>query len=263
MSIPVRSDQDYLNISRIINHPPSVANGQVVVHEQLLSAIEGLAHKDSARVATQANINLAAPGATIDGITMVSGDRVLVRSQTAPAENGIYIFNGAATPMTRAPDASTFDELEAATLSVEEGTSVNLSYRQSAINGTLGTTGVTFAPFGTGAPAASETQAGVVELATAAETTAGVSNSLAVTPASLAGSVFANKTFAATIGDGTATSYAVTHNFNTRDVQVQAWETSGLFREVFVQKQLTSVNAVTIVFSSAPAAGAIRIVVKA
>ena len=63
---------------------------------------------------------------------------MLVRAQTSGAENGIYVWNGAATPMTRALDASTFDELEQATTTVEEGTSAGTTYRQTAVNGTLG-----------------------------------------------------------------------------------------------------------------------------
>lgn len=49
-------------------------------------------------------INLSAPGTTIDGVTMSAGDRVLVWQQASAAANGIYVWNGAAVPMTRAPD---------------------------------------------------------------------------------------------------------------------------------------------------------------
>ena len=102
------TDLDLQSVSKVINVPTPSAAGDAVPKSYVDSAVEGLAWKDSARVSTQGDINLASPGATIDGITMASQDRVLVRSQTAPAENGIYVWNGAATTMTRSLDASTF-----------------------------------------------------------------------------------------------------------------------------------------------------------
>jgi hypothetical protein len=47
------------------------------------------------------NINTASPGATIDGVTMVAGDRVLLPYQTTGNQNGVWIWNGAAVAMTR------------------------------------------------------------------------------------------------------------------------------------------------------------------
>ena len=78
---------------------------------------------ESARVATDSNINLAAHG-VIDGVTLVSGDRVLVKDQTAPAENGVYVSDG--TGLTRALDADTAQDLDGGTfVFVEEGTNAN------------------------------------------------------------------------------------------------------------------------------------------
>lgn len=68
---------------------------------------QGLDVKDSVRAASTVNITLSTPGATIDGVTMASGDRVLVKDQSAGAQNGIYVWNGAAAAMTRATDANT------------------------------------------------------------------------------------------------------------------------------------------------------------
>lgn len=53
------------------------------------------------------NVNLAAPGAVINGVTMAVGMRFLVVDQTLSEENGIYVWNGAAVPATRATDANT------------------------------------------------------------------------------------------------------------------------------------------------------------
>lgn len=255
------TDIDMQSVSKITNLPAATADGDAVRFSQLNAAIEGLAWKDSCRVATQANLNLASPGATIDGVTMVSQDRVLVRAQTDAAFSGIYIWNGASSAMTRSLDASTFDELEQAVTSVEEGTSVGTTYRQTAVNGTLGTTTVTWAVFGTSAPAASETTSGTAELATQAETDAGTDDLRIVTPLKLATWSGRIKKVASNIGDGTATTYTVTHNLNTRDVIVRLFPNSGQYDDVEVDVQRTSVNAVALVFATAPASNAYRVVV--
>lgn len=261
MPTPVKTALDFENRRGITNLAPANAAGQPVVFEQLNQAIEGLAWKDNVRVATQANINLASPGAAVDGVTMATSDRVLVRAQSAGAENGIYIWNGAATPMTRAPDASTFDELEMAVATVDEGTSAGNTFRQTIVNGTLGVTTVTWASFGVSAAPASETTAGIAEIATQAEVDAGTDNARIVSPAGLAGWAGRPRKSFATIGDGVATSYTVTHNFNTRDIQVYAYETAGNFREVFVEKRHTTVNAVDLIFDAAPTTNSIRVAI--
>jgi len=56
------------------------------------------------RVAAATNITIASPGATINGVTMASGDRTLHTAQTAGAENGPWVWNGAASAMTRPAD---------------------------------------------------------------------------------------------------------------------------------------------------------------
>ena len=87
------------------------------------SVSQGLDPKNSVHVATTTNLNLSSPGGTIDGVTMVSGDRVLVKDQTTASQNGIYVWNGAASAMTRASDADSTTKLNGgAFVFVEEGT---------------------------------------------------------------------------------------------------------------------------------------------
>lgn len=263
MSVLVNAQLDFGGARRITNLAPATSAGQPVTFEQLNASIEGLAWKDNVRVASQVNVTVASPGATIDGITMATSDRVLLRAQTAQAENGIYIWNGAATPMTRALDASTFDELESAVVTSDEGSSAGASFRQTQVNGVIGTNNVVWASFGASASAASETSAGVAEIATQAETDTGTDDVRFVTPLKLATYSGRARRFANTYGDGTATSIAVVHNLGTLDVQVYVYETGGLKREVFVEKQHTSTTTVTLVFDTAPAASSMRVVVIA
>lgn len=260
MAKQILQDLDFNNVARLTNLPAPAAPNDAARLVDLNSAIEGLSWKDDVRVATQANTDLAAPGATIDGITMATSDRVLVMSQTAAAENGIYIWNGAAVPMTRSLDASTAAELEQAVVTVSEGTSAGTSKRQTAVNFTLETDAVTWGAFGTSAPAATETTAGIAELATQAETDAGTDDATIITPLKLANWSGRKRKGVADIGDGSATSYTLTHNFNTRDVTVAVYRNSGNYDEVAVEVR-HALDSVTLVFAAAPTTNQFRVVV--
>jgi hypothetical protein len=103
--------------------------------------------KDSVRAATTANITLAG-AQTIDGVSVVVGDRVLVKDQTAGQDNGIYIVGTVA--WTRSGDANTSAEVTAGMFTfVEEGTANGDSGWVLTTNGaiTLGTTPLAFTQF--------------------------------------------------------------------------------------------------------------------
>lgn len=256
MSKPVLSSLDFGGNSRILNLPDAASAQEPATLAQLNSAVEGLSWKDAVRVASVANINLASPGATIDGITMATNDRFLAKDQSTASQNGIYIWNGAATPATRALDASTSPELEQAITTVEEGTSAGATYRQTAINFTIDSGAVTWTSFGTSAGAASESGAGVAELATQGEVDTGTDDLRIVTPLKLATWSGRMRKTSGTIGDGSATAYTVTHNFNSRNVMVSVFKNSGNYDEVLVDITRPTVNSIVITFASAPAAAA-------
>lgn len=255
------TDLDFEGVARILNlldgtdpqHPATVA--------QLRAAIEGISWKQSVRVSTQGNVNLASPGASIDSISLTNGDRVLVRAQTDESQNGIYVWGGAATPMVRADDASTFAELEGAAVTVQEGTDGGVTYRQTAVNGTIGTDDILWTTFGTSAPNASETVAGVIEIATQGETDTGTDDVRALTPAKARNASWMVRKYATTIGDNTETQYTVTHNLNTRDVHVGVYEAASPYGEVNVQVEHTTVNTVTITAAAPVATNELRVVV--
>ncbi|MGL4300053.1 MAG: hypothetical protein ACRCW4_13365, partial [Candidatus Neomicrothrix subdominans] len=113
------------------------------------AATQGLAPKDSVRAATTANITLSAPQ-TIDGVSVIAGDRVLVKNQTTASQNGIYVV--AAGAWTRALDADTAADIKGAMVWVEEGTThADQAWLLTTDNITLGTTSLTFSQFGAGA----------------------------------------------------------------------------------------------------------------
>ena len=94
-----------LGTSKIQQNAVPTTGIDLVNKEYVDALVTGLDFKNSCIVATIANINLASAPATIDGITVVNGGRVLVKDQTNGEENGIYIYNGATNAMTRATDA--------------------------------------------------------------------------------------------------------------------------------------------------------------
>ena len=165
--------------------------------------------------------------------------------------------------MTRSPDASTSAELEQAVVTVEEGTSAGATFRQTTVNFTIDSGTVTWTAFGTAAGAASESSAGVIEIATQGETDTGTDDARAVTPLKLATYAGRKFKFAQDIGDGSATQYTVTHNFNTRDVQVEVYRNSGNYDSVLCDVDRTSVNAVRLTFAAAPTSNQFRVVVLA
>jgi hypothetical protein len=109
-------------------------------------------------------------------------------------------------------------------------------------------------------PSASTTVAGNVRLATSAETIAGSSSSIAITPAGLAAYTGFTKKFSQTIGDGTSTSIAVTHSLGTKDVAVSLREVSS-DAGVMTDWVATSTTVVTFSFSTAPTSSQYRVTI--
>lgn len=226
-------------------------------------ALQGIAWKASVRAATTAAGTLASSFANtsvIDGVTLATGDRILIKNQAAASENGIYTVNATGAP-TRATDADTGAEMAQAAVFIREGTTNAESAWVCSNDGTitLGTTGLTFVQFSTagGVQTATTTTAGITRYATPTEAAAKSIATAAVTPAGLA--PFTQK-YSATIGDGTSTSIAVTHNLGSQDVHVQVRDAS-TNAVVECDITMTSANVVTLGFVTAPAANSYRVVV--
>lgn len=78
-----------------------------------LAAPSAFDWKASARAVATSNINISSPGSTIDGVSLSSGDRVLLTAQSTASQNGLWTWNGAAVAMTRPSDFDASSEVTA------------------------------------------------------------------------------------------------------------------------------------------------------
>jgi hypothetical protein len=122
------------------------------------NSLAGLKWKAPVRVATTVTGTLAsayANGQSVDGISLVTGDRILLKDQSTQTENGIYTVNASGAP-TRALDADSSAELLNATVFVVQGTAnADKAYTQTTnvAGGTgpvIGSDNIVFAQFGGG-----------------------------------------------------------------------------------------------------------------
>ena len=117
------------------------------------SVASGLDVKDSVRAASTGNLTISGPGLSVDGVSLSAGDRVLLKDQSTGSENGIYLWTGAASAMTRATDMDGADEFVGSFFFVEEGTVNSDQGFVCSTNGTIsvGSTAIAFTQFtGTG-----------------------------------------------------------------------------------------------------------------
>jgi len=112
--------------------------------------------KDSVRVASTGNVSLTSgssdleAGDTIDGVTLVAGDRVLLKNQSTASENGIYVAVASGGTPARSDDANASAEVTSGMFVwVEEGTSNGDQGYVLTTNNviTLNTTDLTFTQF--------------------------------------------------------------------------------------------------------------------
>lgn len=109
------------------------------------SLTTGLSWKNAVRAATTGNITLSGLQ-TVDGVSLVAGNRVLVKDQTTTSENGLYIV--ATGAWTRADDMNTAAEFDGAAVYVMEGTLwQSTGWTETATVGTVGTDSVVWAQF--------------------------------------------------------------------------------------------------------------------
>lgn len=103
--------------------------------------------KASVVAASTVNITTSNPAtSTFDGVTVTVGDRILLKNQTTPSQNGIWIFATSSTAMTRATDMDAWAEVPGAFVAVETGTlwADTVWLCTADAGGTINTTAITW-----------------------------------------------------------------------------------------------------------------------
>jgi len=242
------------------------------------SLAQGLSVKKSCRAASTANIaDLANASVSMDGITLVEGDRVLLKDQSTQSENGIYAVGAVAAGMaafTRADDAdAAADVVHGMFTLIEEGTANGKTGWILIIAGsaavTLGSTALTFQQF-TGlsditATGGLEKNGNTLSIAAIGALGAGVNNATLV-DVNTRGQITAtySSVYRATLtGDGSAAEFTVSHNLNNQYALVQVYDMAD-DKLVEVDVKAHDANTVKVNFASAPAnAATYKVVVVA
>lgn len=232
-------------------------------------AVQGLTWKAAANLLSTVNVALTGSTGTLNidtygALTSAdSGYRIVLTNQTDDTEDGIYVYtdNGTSYTLTRATDGNPYTELIGASIYIQEGTTkANTSWVQSNhyLTSFAGQTWVQIAGPGTltagnGINITSNVVSAVVE--------SGAGLSLSGSGLAIDTAVVVRK-YATSVGDGSNTTYTVTHNLGTKDVQVTVYDNSSPYAEVVVDVQHTSTTAIAVLFSVAPTSNQYRVVVQ-
>ena len=141
-----------LNSQKITGLAAPTADADAANKGYVDGVAQGLDVKDSVVATTTANGTLStafANGQSIDGVTLQTGDRILIKNQTTASQNGIYNVNASGAP-SRATDMGTGSNAAGAFVFVEQGT-VNAENGFTCTSDTgsavVGTNNLTFAQF--------------------------------------------------------------------------------------------------------------------
>lgn len=150
-AIPAPTASLDLSDEKIINLADGVAASDAVTKGQLDNAIAGLHWKESVRVATTTDGTLASDftnGDTVDGQSLTTGDRILIKNQASASENGIYVVKASGQP-DRSSDMNTASEFAGSAVFIRQGTT-NADSAWVCTNDappTVGSTAINFSQF--------------------------------------------------------------------------------------------------------------------
>ncbi len=183
---------------------------------QVEQSAAGISSKPPVRAVATANVASLSGSQTIDGVTLVAGDRVLLTAQTAGAQNGPYVVASGA--WTRPPAGQDNDELTPGALwLVLAGTANTGTQWRLATTGTItvGTTAVSIVQFGAGATYTAGLGLTLTGNAFAVGAGTGITVSTGVTAIDTA--VVGRKFVGTITGDGATTAFTLTHNLGNAD----------------------------------------------
>jgi hypothetical protein len=226
------------------------------------NAVVGIDWKASVRAATTATGTLAtdfANGSIIDGVTLVTGNRILLKNQATGSQNGIYTVNATGAP-TRSTDANVDAEITASfAVFVEEGTTNADSGWTLTNDGavTVGTTALVFTQFtGLGQVTAG---AGLTKTGNTIQVGAGTGIVVNTDDVAIDTTVVARK-YTSLVGNGVLTAIPVTHSLGNQYVHVNVYDATSNV-QVDCDVTLTSSSQITLGFSVAPTNNQYRVVV--
>lgn len=261
MAIPLGSTLD-LQGNTITGVADGSAPTDAVNKQQLDNLARGLKWKVEVQAASTANVNLASPGTTLDGVTLAAG-RVLLKNQTAGAENGIYDWTASGSALTRSNDADSAAELVGAVVSVLAGTvNADRVYQLITDTITLETTSLTWSQLGGGT-----TYTGSNGVSVSGSSITAVAKSGGLLGVDSGGifidAAYLQAPYKVNIGDGSTTDIVVTHNLGTRDVSVEVWRATTPYETWIVEVDRNSTSQVTLKFTTAPTTNQFRVKVSA
>jgi len=137
---------------KLTNLANPVSNTDAVNLQTMQNYLNGMKPKTAVRAATLVAGTLASSfenGDVIDGVTLATGDRILIKNQAAPEENGIYVVNASGAP-TRAADfdsTSPIDEINGALVGIQEGSQAGQAWVQQGSVTTVGVDAINFVFF--------------------------------------------------------------------------------------------------------------------
>lgn len=260
-----------MNSRKLVSLADGTSGNDAVNKSQLDAAIAGIKWKAGVRAATTAAGTLASSfenGDSVDGVTLATGDRILIKDQAAATENGIYTVNATGAP-TRATDADTGAEMLNAAVFVAEGTTNADTGWVCTTNATitLGSTNVAFAQFtggsitaGTGASMSGST---LNVGAGATKGSGGPGGGLKANADDLVVDfdVVVGK-FNANIGNGSSTTIDTTHSLGTKDCTA-TFRDNSTDEELHPAVSYPDTNTIRSIWSSAPSTNGVRVCVKA
>lgn len=245
--------------------------------------IQGVTTKPSAKYATTAALpantyanGSSGVGATLtgnangalanqDGQTPAAADIVLVKNEATAANNGLYTVTQVGTGslpyiLTRHLDMDDSTEFQGALIAVETGTvgAGTLWLCSNTASITVGTTSVTFVQLNA---ATSYLSGNGISIA-GNTISASAGNGIVVdgTGIRVDTTVTARK-YSTTVGDGSTTSFTITHSLGTQDVLIQVRQAASPYQVVYTDCEATTTTTATVAFSTAPASNQYRVTV--